>query len=254
MLKFFAITFLVFPLLVSAQVVEGTVRSEEGDPLSGATVINMQTGQQVLSKIDGAFSVQAAAGSELRIFKRGYERSTAVVTNPVRPLNIVLARVAEEIEEVKVAYKPVGDLKEDVKHVGDSKATAKLKAETIKYIRSKSDPAVLKPRVGEFVQPVGPGFNVGKVRNQWDKVDYMQFLLKEIGTEFFTEELKLTTTQIQPFIFYIFQNFDYATVLATARPTTADVSRFISEAYRKIEPYRRGETNQRPPKKRRWKR
>ncbi len=87
MLKFFAITFLVFPLLVAAQVVEGTVRGEEGDPLSGATIINLKTGQQALSKMDGAFSLQAAPGSELRVIKRGYERSTSVVTNPVRPLN-----------------------------------------------------------------------------------------------------------------------------------------------------------------------
>lgn len=236
----------------SAQMVLGIVVDEENNPLSAVLVFNAKTEQREFTNTKGEFSISAFPNQELRFVRKGYERSSKMVNQSdfATPFTITLNRNTAEIEEVKITYQPTGNLEKDLKNYSDAKPVAKLKAETAKYIRADSTPEVLAPKPGEFVQPVGPGFSVGAVDNQWDDVDFMQFLTEYLGQEFFIQDLKLKPTEIQPFIYYIFRNFDRKDVLFRGNATTADISRFINESHKKLEPYRNNLTND-PPKKRR---
>ncbi|QOW10851.1 hypothetical protein Q73A0000_11030 [Kaistella flava (ex Peng et al. 2021)] len=136
-----------------------------------------------------------------------------------------------------------------MKNYGDTKSVAKLKSETVKYIRSQSTPEVLASKPGEFVQPIGPGFSVGRPVNQWDDIDFMKSLIESIGQDFFTDDLKLKNSEIQPFIYYIFRNFDRKEILFRGICSPFDLSRFINESYKKVEPYRENLPNNPAQKK-----
>ena len=239
---------------ISAQTVSGVVFDEERNPLSAVLIFNINTEKRAYTDSHGEFTIYALPDQELRFVRKGFERISKRVkqSDLITPFTMTLTRNAEEIEEVKISYQPTGDLSKDLKNVGDTKPVAKLKTETAKYIRAKSTPEVLAAKPGEFVQPVGSGFSVGGINNQWDDVDFMQFLTQYLGEEFFTEELKLKSTEIQPFIYYVFRNFDRKDVLFRGNASTADVSRFINESYKKLEPYRKNMPND-PPKKKKGK-
>lgn len=230
-----------FSLIVSAQnFVFGKITTEENMDINNAVIINLATEKRAVSDKDGNFMIEAAAGQELRFTKTGFERTSHRISAEdfTKPISIILTQTVHQIEEVEVKYQVSGDLKEDVKHFGDRGKTKVMKGEVADYIQQKSDPTVLQAKPGEFVQPVGPGFSVGAVKNKWDDVDFMKFLIKEIGKEFFTNELKLSEIEIQPFIFYVFRDFDRREILKYRTPTNADLARFMTVSLKKITIFR----------------
>ncbi|WHF50479.1 carboxypeptidase-like regulatory domain-containing protein [Chryseobacterium gotjawalense] len=245
---------LLFALCFSAslfsQQVSGTVTDEEKSPLPAVLVFNMKTEQKTYTNLNGEFTIEASVNSELRFIRQGFERRSKVIRERdfTNPLIVSILRIPGEIEEVKIAYKPIGDLNKDLKNYGDTKSVKKLKGETAKYIRSESTEEVLAPKSGEFVQPVGQGFFIGGPNSQWDDVDFMQFLIENLGNDFFTDDLQLNPSEIQPFIYYVFQNFERREVLFRGICTQYDLSRFIKEAISKLEVYRKNLPNV-PPKK-----
>ncbi len=255
MVRVFAVFFFCFTVPLFSQNLSGIITDEEQNPLSAVLVFNVQSEKKSYSNIKGEFTIEANANDELRFVRYGFERNFKKVKQQDfrEPLKIELTRNVAEIEEVKINHQPTGDLVNDAKNLGDTKATAQLKAETVKYLRSQSTPEVLAAKPGEFVQPVGPGFTIGGPNNQWDEVDFMQFLIGELGETFFITDLNLKASEIQPFIYYIFRNFDRKEILFNGAATTADVARFISESNRKLEPYRQNQPNEPPKKNRRRK-
>lgn len=252
----FLFLLLLFSLHINAQsqYIVGNTTNEEGYRLQNVTILNLKTNQTVQSDEVGNFVIAAVNNDELRFVKNGYERVIIHLKeeNFQHSLSVKLVKRAQEIEEVKIAYQPTGDLNKDLKYYGDTKSVKKLKAETAKYIRSESTPEVLAPKSGEFVQPVGKGFFVGGPKSQWDDVDFMQFLIQNLGNEFFTQDLQLKPSQIQPFIYYVFRNFERKEALFYGTCTQYDLSRFIKEANSKLEDYRNNLPND-PPKKKKKK-
>ena len=242
-----------FSTALFSQQVSGIVTDEERNPLPAVLVFNMKTEQKGYSNLKGDFSIDANLNDELRFIRKGFDRSSKIVTQQDfnSPFTLKIIRSSREIEEVKISYQPTGDLEKDAKNYGDSKPVAKMKSETAKYIRSQSAPEVLASKPGEFVQPVGRGFSVGGPDNQWDDVDFMKFLIESIGQDFFTDDLKLKNSEIQPFIYYLFRNFDRKEILFRGICSQYDVSRFMKECYKKIEPYRKNLPNNPPKMKRR---
>lgn len=253
MRRFLILFILCAPFFGFAQTVFGIIVDEDNNPLPATLVFNAKTQEKVNTNLNGEFTIEAAQNEELRFIRQGFERrsKTIMQSDFATRLTVILTRNTEEIEEVKIARQPTGNLKTDARNYGDTKAVATLKAETSKYLHAKSSPEILAPKPGEFVQPVGPGFSVGTVKNHWDDIDFMQFLTKELGEEFFVSELKLNVTEIQPFIFYIFRNFDRKSALFTGNPTSSDLSRFITESYKKLDSYRKNLPNDPPRKKKR---
>ena len=253
MFRLFSLLIFCFSSLCFSQQVSGTVTDEEKNPLATVLVFNRITEQKVYTNVNGEFSIDAHLNDELRFIRKGFERSSKIVNQQDFniPFTMTIIRSSQEIEEVKITYQTTGDLEKDAKNYGDSKPVAKMKSETAKYIRSESALEVLASKPGEFVQPVGPGFSVGASDNQWDDVDFMKFLIESIGQDFFIDDLKLTNSEIQPFIYYLFRNFDRKEILFRGICSQYDVSRFMNECYKKIEPYRKNLPNDPPKMKRR---
>lgn len=205
MLRFFLLLLFGFSTNAFSQVVSGTVTDEEGNPLAATLVFNLQTEQQSYTNSEGQFTIEATVNHELRWVRKGFERYAKILKSDdfLFPISVSLKRNIQEIEEVEIQQKPTGNLANDTKNYGDKKAVGQLKSATATYIRAKSSPEVLQAKPGEFVQPVGEGISIGASDNKWDDVDFMQNLLSRIEKEFFTEELNLQPTEIQP-LFIIF--------------------------------------------------
>ncbi|WP_226063817.1 hypothetical protein [Kaistella polysaccharea] len=238
---------------VSGQTVTGSVVDEDQNLISAVLVFNITNEAKVFTNNKGEFEISAGPNDEIRFIRKGFERSAKSIKNEDLGvwMTIKVTRNTEAIEEVRIVYQPTGDLKKDLPNYGDSKPVAKLKGETAKYIRSKSAPEVLAPKPGEFVQPKVSGIINGKVDDQWDHIDFMEYLISYLGVEFFIENLQLKKTEIQPFIYYIFRNFERREILFRGSASSADISRFINESYLKLEAYQNNLPNNPPNKKNR---
>ena len=233
-----------------SQKVSGIVTDEDQNPISAVLVFNVKTEQKTYTNFAGEFTIEAAPNEELKFIRQSFERVSKTVHSQDFnvPFSITIIRSVQNIEEVKIVQQPTGNLEKDLKNYGDTKPVAKLKSETSKYIRSKSAPEVLAPKPGEFIQPAGPGFSGGTVDNQWDDVDFMQFLIKNINQDFFAEDLQLEDSQIQPFIYYVFRSFNRKEILFRGICTSYDLSRFMKESYLKVGFYRKNLPNNPPLK------
>ncbi len=115
--------YLVFILLssfiYSQNIVSGNVLSEDGFVLQNVTVVNVKTGNKTFTNHEGIFKIEANVSDELRFIKENYERGSKVVKKNdfSIPLSVQLVRVPIEIEEVKVAVKPTGDLGKDASRI-----------------------------------------------------------------------------------------------------------------------------------------
>ena len=127
------------------QSVIGTVVDENGNYLLGASVINYRTDQRLNVDIKGSFYIEAQRHDVLRVLKEGFEVYDLKVGDVDfhRPLVIKLVRLPIEIEEVKLAFQPSGDLKKDMKFFKPSRNTEKLN-ENIKF-SLKYKPKEIKP-------------------------------------------------------------------------------------------------------------
>lgn len=106
--------------IFSQQKITGRITDEDGISLPSVTVMNISADTKTYTLSDGTFSIDASPDDELRFIRSGFERSSIKASYAIdRYLNIKLTRVAQEIEEVKVA-KITGDITKD------SRAVAKV--------------------------------------------------------------------------------------------------------------------------------
>ena len=92
------------PISMQAQVkqqIKGTIVSEKGEPIIGASVIEKGTTNGVMSDIDGKFSIQISENATLSISYIGFVPAEEVVGNK-RELNITLKEDTQFLEEVVV--------------------------------------------------------------------------------------------------------------------------------------------------------
>ncbi|QIY91201.1 carboxypeptidase-like regulatory domain-containing protein [Chryseobacterium gallinarum] len=244
-LKLFFFLFLIFCTSAQAQsYIFGKVTSEDGAEMQDVTVINIRTDEMTMSNRDGHFMISGRAGDELRFVKAGYDRLMKKVTpeNVQSPLNIILVRGTIQIPEVAVKQGITGNLKIDSRNFGPSRKVEKLTKEIDRYIAQKTDPRVLAARPGEFVQPKGQGFSIGKVKDKWDDVDLMKYLRASLGDEYFTD-LKIEKPQIDHFIYYVFAGgFERKKILKYGFCSDADLNRFQRFVLTRISSYRAPQT------------
>ncbi|CAH0292075.1 hypothetical protein [Chryseobacterium sp. Bi04] len=244
-LKLFFFLFLISSITISAQsYIFGKITSEGSSEIQDVNVINIRTDEMVLSNSDGHFMISGKAGDELRFIKPGYERLTRIVSqeNIQSPLNISLVRVTIQIPEVEVKQGLTGNLKIDSKIYNKPKKVEKLSKEIDKYIAQKSDPRILAARAGEFVQPKGEGFSIGKVKDQWDDIDLMKYLKASLGDDYFAS-LKIDKPQIDHFISYVLAGgFERKKILKYGFCSDADLNRFQRFVLTRISSYRAPQT------------
>jgi len=222
----------------------GKVTSEDNIEMLDVTVINIRTDERVTTNRDGHFMISGRQGDNLRFIKSGYDRLNTVVTkeNVVSPMNITLVRSAQLIDEVEIKKALTGDLKVDTKTLNPPRKVEKLKSDLAVYIKQKSDPRILAGRPGEFVQPKGQGFSIGKVKNKWDDVDFMNYLVTALGYQYFND-LKIENSQVQHFIYYVLAGgFERKSILKYGFVSDADLMRFQRAVLNRISTYKAPQT------------
>ena len=217
----------------------GKITSEQNLELSGVLILNTRTDEKAYSDSDGNFMISAKNNDALRFVKQKYDR----ITYSVKPedfknsIKITLIKSVVEIEEVEIKSKLTGNLREDARRV-ESVRKVKLNKEISKYIAEKSDPKILKPRGGEFVQPVGQGFSVGKVSNQADQIDLAEEFLEILGDDYFTD-LGLKKSEISGFIFHVMNGLDLKNAYKYGYLKGSDIAQFRKQAETKINDFRK---------------
>ncbi|WP_073336425.1 carboxypeptidase-like regulatory domain-containing protein [Chryseobacterium carnipullorum] len=240
----FFLTSFFFIHLHAQNYIFGKVISEDNAEIQEVTVINIRTDERGVTNRDGHFMVSGRAGDELRFVKAGYERIVRRVSkeNIESPLNITLARATILIPEVEIKQGLTGDLKIDTKNLNRPKKVDKLIKDMDRYIAQKSDPRILAAKPGEFVQPKGQGFFIGKVKNKWDDIDLISYLHAALGDDYFTN-LKIEKPQIEHFINYVLAGgFERQKILKYGFCSDADLNRFQRFVLTRISSYRAPKT------------
>lgn len=240
-LKLLFITLFLFFINSQAQeFIFGKVTSELSAEIPDVTVINLRTDERVTTNRDGHFMISGRQGDHLRFVKTGYERVNQDVTkeNISSPINITLIKAATLIEEVEIKKMLTGDLKIDTKTLNPPKKVEKLKKDLAIYISQKSDPRILAAKPGEFVQPVVRGISIGKIKDKWDDVDFMKYIIMALGEQYFAD-LKIDKPQIQHFIYYVFAGgFERKKILKYGFVSDADLMRFQRAVLTRISSYK----------------
>lgn len=222
----------------------GKVVSENGKEIQDVTIVNIRTDEMVLSNDDGHFMISGKTGDELRFIKAGYDRVMRRVSqeNVQSPMNVSLIRSTIQIPEVQVKQGLTGNLKVDSKTYNKPKKVEKLLADLGKYMSQKSDPRILAAKPGEFVQPKGEGFMIGKAKNKWDDIDLMNYIRTSLGDDYFTN-LKIEKPLIDHFISYVLAGgFERKKILKYGFCSDEDLNRFQGFVLTRISSYRAAKT------------
>ena len=231
--------FLLAHSFYAQEYIFGKITSEQNIELSGVLILNTRTDEKTYSDGDGNFMISAKNNDALRFVKQKFDR----ITYSVKPedfknsIKISLIKSVVEIEEVEIKTKLTGNLREDARRV-ESVRKVKLNKEIAKYIAEKSDPEIIKPRGGEFVQPVGQGFSVGKVSNQADQIDLAEDFLEILGEDYFTD-LGLKKSEISGFIFHVMSSLDLKNAYKYGYLKGSDIAQFRKQAEIKINDFRK---------------
>lgn len=231
--------FIIFHSVHAQEYIFGKITSEQNIELSGVLILNTRTDEKTYSDSDGNFMISAKNNDALRFVKQKFDRITYSI-NPEdfkNSIKITLIKSVVEIEEVEIKTKLTGNLREDARRV-ESVRKVKLNKEISKYIAEKSDPEILKPRGGEFVQPVGQGFSVGKVSNQADQIDLAEDFLEILGEDYFTD-LGLKKSEISGFIFHVMSSLDLKNAYKYGYLKGIDIAQFRKQAEIKINDFRK---------------
>ncbi|MCJ8154264.1 hypothetical protein MKJ01_10880 [Chryseobacterium sp. SSA4.19] len=244
-LKLFFILFTFFFVHTNAQdYIFGKTTSEDQNELPDVTVINIRTDERVFTNRDGHFMISGRAGDELRFVKNGYERSNRKITKETisAPVNVTLVRAATLIAEVEIKKEITGDIRIDSRNMNPPKKVQKLKSDLAVYMSQKSDPRIMAARPGEFVQPKGQGFSIGKVKNKWDDIDLTNYLANALGEQYFID-LKIDKVLVPHFIHYVLAGgFERKKILKYGFCSDADLMRFQRAVLMRISSYRAPQT------------
>lgn len=240
----FFLTTLFFVNANAQNYIFGKVTAEDNSEIPDVTVINIRTDERAITNRDGHFMVSGRVGDELRFVKSGYERLVKKVSkeNIESSVSITLERATILIPEVEVKQGMTGDLKIDSKNMSRSKKVEKLVKDIDQYIAQKSDPRILAAKAGEFVQPKGEGFSIGRIKDKWDDIDLAGYLKTALGEEYFTD-LKIEKSQVDHFISYVLAGgFERKSILKYGFCSDADLYRFQRFVLTRVSSYRAPQT------------
>lgn len=226
-------------IFFSQQYIFGKVTTEQNQDLTDVTIINTRTDEKIFTDHMGNFMILAKNFDHLRFVKQKFDRITYKILPEDfnKSLKIILIKSAVEIKEVELKPKLTGNLKEDAKRIEPIRKT-KLNKEISKYIAQKSSPEVLKPKAGEFVQPKGEGFSIGKIHNQWDRIDLSEHILQILGDDYFLD-LGLKKAEIDAFINFVLRDFDAKNSLQYGYIKSSELLKFQQLAEKKLEDFKK---------------
>lgn len=158
---------IIFTLIVTQifgqQKVSGKITDDQQLGLNAVLVLNVTKNIRSISDISGNFTIEADENDEVRFVKESYYRTDKIIKKESfnNQMNVVLLRAETLIPEVKIEYKPSGNLERDNKHMSDSRKVAKLKSSMEEYIKAPMSVPIPKNEVPKTFQ--GHDFNAGHV-------------------------------------------------------------------------------------------
>ena len=157
-IKLLALFILLFSVKAFSQsdYVMGSITNENGDRLTNASIVNLRTDQVVVSDFMGNFVIAAKTSDQLRIARQGYERKnlTVAAESFSRSLDVKLLTIPQEIEEVKLTFRPTGILKKDVARLNPPPKVTALNMALNNYMRTPPNEVSPSARVpSSFQQP-----------------------------------------------------------------------------------------------------
>lgn len=159
----YIIPYFAFADLFSQQKITGKIVDEDNHNLNSVLVVNISNNKSVQSDSSGQFVIEAQQNDEVRFVKEGYYRSDKKITNENinTPFNVKLLRAETLIQEVKITYKPTGNLEKDSKYLDGSRKIAALKSSMDEYMRSPLNEPLPNNSVSTTFK--GHDFSVGQV-------------------------------------------------------------------------------------------
>lgn len=221
MKKLLLITFSLIPLVIFSQQIKGRIISDSVT-INEVLIININSQEKTYSDSQGQFIINAKVGDELRFVKVGYERKTIIIKNH-KDLIINIVKLAIEIEEVEVKKKLSGNLASDSKLFNENKKKVTLNNDLKVYFKAPSSEELLKPKHGEFVQPVGEGFSFGEIKNKWKLPDLVEWIRENLTDDYFIS-MGIGFQEINPFLYYSLQSFNTFYILKYGFCSDKDVA------------------------------
>lgn len=159
----FLVLFCITSELWAQQKISGKVITGEELDLSPVLIVNISEGKSMLSDMSGKFEMEAKKNDEIRFVKEGYYRVDKKVTGEDfnSPLNIILKKMEIQIPEVKIKYRPTGNLAKDNQHLNESRKLQSLKSDMEEYMKSPLNQPLPTNTVSKTF--TGHDYNVGQV-------------------------------------------------------------------------------------------
>lgn len=157
------ISFLMINCIFSQEKISGRIVDEEQNSVGNVLVFNISKNLKVYSDNSGYFAVEAAYNDELRFIKEGFYRTDKIAKSEMfdSKMEVKLLRAETLIPEVKIKYKPSGNLAKDSKHFDDSKKVADLKSSVTEYMKSELNKPLPKNVIPKTFQ--GHDFQAGQI-------------------------------------------------------------------------------------------
>ncbi|WP_412850386.1 carboxypeptidase-like regulatory domain-containing protein [Chryseobacterium sp. PMSZPI] len=148
---------------LSQQKITGTVTDNSNKNINPVLIINVSRGLTTFSDTSGKFVIDAGDRDEIRFVKEGYYRFSKQISKDDfnSPLLILLRKMEIEIPEVKIAYKPTGNLERDSKHLNGSRKLSGLKSDLEIYMKSPLNEPLPNNAISKTF--TGHDFNAGQV-------------------------------------------------------------------------------------------
>ncbi|UQB67263.1 hypothetical protein [Epilithonimonas zeae] len=210
MKKLLLVILLFISNFIFSQQIRGRIVSDSV-AVSQVLVVNINSREKTYSDSNGQFLISVNIGDELRFVKSGYERKIINVKNDDELL-INIVKLAIEIEEVEVKKQLSGNLSKDSKLFDENKMKATLNNDLRVYYKSPASEFLLKPKHGEFVQPVGGGMSFGKIDDKWVLTDFVEWIRENLKDEYFVS-MGLGVSEINSFLYYSLRTFDTRNIL-----------------------------------------
>lgn len=137
--RLLSVFFIIFSVTAfSQEYIFGKVKSEFGNEIVETVVINIRSGEKVLTDKDGNFMISAKPYDELRFVKSGFERfdKKIALEDYSKPLDVSLNKVPYLIPEVEIAFQPTGNLKKDSKTLDPPKKVVALNSSMDSYMKT----------------------------------------------------------------------------------------------------------------------
>ncbi|PZU84151.1 MAG: hypothetical protein DI529_11665 [Chryseobacterium sp.] len=225
------ISYFVFSQQIKGRIVSDSVAVDQ------VLIININSQEKTYSNSQGQFTINAKVGDELRFVKDSYERKIVMVKDPGE-ISVNLIKLAIEIEEVEVKKKLSGNLASDTKLFNENKKKTALNNDLKVYFKQPSSAELLKPKHGEFVQPVGEGFSFGKIDDKWTITDFVEWIRENLSDEYFVS-MGIGFQEINPFLYYSLQSFNTRNILKYGYCSDADVGKLKLHFEKKLHDFKK---------------